>query len=385
VTTVLRGTVVTPDGIIDDGDVAFDGQRITTVGRASTTAPTEELPEDVLLLPGLVDIHCHGGGGGEFGADEDSARHAAAHHHRSGTTSVVASLVSAPHEVLMEGMRTCAALATEGLVAGVHTEGPFLSPARCGAQDPKALTAVDLNLVEALSSVAGGHWRMMTFAPELSGSVALVERLASLGVRPAVGHTNATAAETAGALSRIRTETGAPAVVSHLFNGMPPFHHRSPGPAAAALTAAARGDAVVELVADGVHLAEETAAMVLTAAGPDSTVLVTDAMAASGMPDGEYKLGGLSVVVSHGAARLSDGGALAGGVATLLDVVRRCVRSGGISIPRAVRAASWAPARALGLSDSVGALLPGRYADIVAVDGNLRPVAVWRRGRRLTD
>jgi N-acetylglucosamine-6-phosphate deacetylase len=218
VTTVLRGAVVTPDAIIDDGAVAFDGQRITTVGRASTMTPTEELPEDVLLLPGLVDIHCHGGGGGEFGADEDSARHAAAHHHRSGTTSVMASLVSAPHEILIDGMLSCAALAAEGLVAGVHTEGPFLSPARCGAQDPEALTAVDLTLVEALSSVAGGHWRTMTFAPELSGSVALVERLASLGVRPAVGHTNATAAEAAAALSRIRTETGAPALVTHLFN-----------------------------------------------------------------------------------------------------------------------------------------------------------------------
>lgn len=383
-TTVLHGRVVTPRGVLDEGSIAFEDEHITAVeSRRSSSTPSSELPDDVLLLPGLVDMHCHGGGGGEFGPDEDSARQAAAHHHRAGTTTVVASLVSSPPDVLIHGMDTCASLAAAGLVAGVHTEGPFLSHIRCGAQDPEALTPVDLELVDSLARVSRGQWRVMTFAPELAGSTALVEKLAALGVRPAVGHTDATARKTAATLNRVRAAVKGPALVTHLFNGMPAFHHRSPGPVAAALAAAASGRAVVELVADGVHIADETVAMVLSVAATGSVALVTDAMAASGMPDGQYTLGRRSVVVAAGEARLAEDGSLAGGVATLLDVVRRCVTTAQVPLPDAVQAASWVPACALGISDSVGALAPGRYADILAVDEHLRPVAVWRRGRLL--
>jgi N-acetylglucosamine-6-phosphate deacetylase len=384
VTTVLHGRIVTPNGIIDEGLIAFDDEHITAVeSRHPQNASTSELPDDALLLPGLVDMHCHGGGGGEFGPDEASARQAADHHHRSGTTTVVASLVSAQPDVLVRGMDTCALLAEQGLVAGVHTEGPFLSKVRCGAQDPEALTPVNLDLVDSLAAASRGQWRVMTFAPELTDTAALVKKLAALGVRPAVGHTDATAGKTAATLNNVRAAVGGPALVTHLFNGMPSFHHRSPGPVAAALGAAGSGHAIVELVADGVHIADDTAAMVLSVAATGSVALVTDAMAACGMPDGQYTLGRRSVIVADGEARLADSGALAGGVATLLDMVRRCVTTANVPLPEAVQAASWVPAQALGISDSVGALLPGHYADILAVDGNLQPVAVWRRGHLL--
>lgn len=376
----VRGTVVTAQGTIDDGAVEFEGDRITAVGPYRGGA-TIELPDEVTILPGLVDVHCHGGGGGEFGHDRESALQAAAHHHRSGTTSVVGSLVSAPPDRLVDGMRTCAQLADEGVLAGVHTEGPFLSKARCGAQDPDALMPVDLELVDRLAAASNGQWRMMTFAPEISGSHDLLKSLSSMNVRPAIGHTDATAATISDAIDMARAATGSPPIITHLFNGMPSFHHRSPGPAAAALTAASAGDASVEVIADGVHLADETAAMVLTLA-PARAMLISDAMSACGMPDGHYSLGRLSVVVSDGAARLTQNGALAGGVATLLDTVRRCVQRGNVPLMRAAAAASEIPARALGLTD-VGALKPGFYADIVAVDRDLRPVGVWRRGDRL--
>lgn len=386
--TVLRGRLVLADRVVDDGVVVLEGDRIAAAGPLGEVpvpadGPPGDLPDDVLLLPGLVDIHCHGGGGEEFGPDETSARRAAEHHHRAGTTTVVASLVSAPREALLAGMRVCAGLAAEGLVAGVHVEGPFLSHARRGAQDPDALVGVDLGLVDDLADAGRGRWSVMTFAPELDGADELIRRLAEHRVVPAVGHTDASAGQTAKALSAAMAATGRPGLVTHLFNGMPPLHHRAPGPAAACLAAAAWGEAVVELVADGVHLADETVSMVMDVAAPGSVVLVTDAMAACGMPEGRYTLGRLDVVVAGGTARLADGSSIAGGVATLLDVVRRCVRHAGTSLVETVAAASRVPATVLGLDGEVGALAPGLRADVLAVDEALRPVAVWRRGRRL--
>jgi N-acetylglucosamine-6-phosphate deacetylase len=380
--TVLRGRVVLPDRVVDDGMIVIEDGRISHAGerRAGRTSSVE-LPAGAYLLPGLVDAHCHGGGGGEFGPDPVSARRAAEHHHRAGSTTVVASLVSAPRDSLLAGMRACASLAAEGLVAGVHTEGPFLAPKRCGAQDPDALSPVDLALVRELAVAGAGHWLTMTMAPELPGAEELMAALHHHGVRVSVGHTDATAGVTAQALTAAAAGGRLP-LVTHLFNGMPPFHHRDPGPAGAALAAAAGGAAYVELIGDGIHLADETVAMALAVSRPGRAMLVTDAMAACGMPDGDYRLGRLEVVVAEGAVRLREGGALAGGVATLLDVVRRCTRA-GVPLVQAVAAASVTPAQALGLEGVAGTLAEGRPADVLAVDQALRPVAVWRRGRQL--
>lgn len=386
--TLLLGEVVLPERVIADGAVVMEGDCIAYVGPRVQLPPdltagaqAADLPRATRILPGLVDVHCHGGAGGEFGHDEQSARLAARHHHRAGTTSVVASLVSAsPHE-LLAGMRTCAKLAAEGTVAAVHTEGPFLSSLRSGAQDLEALRPIDLGLVDALRDAADGHWAVMTFAPELNGADLLMSRLAAAGVVPAIGHTDSDAETAAWALRTARDRVGRAPLVTHLFNAMPPLQHRSPGTVAACLAEAARGDAFVELIADGVHLADAMVSMVMTVSAQHSVVLVTDAMAAAGMPDGHYTLGALDVSVAGGTARLADGGAIAGGTATLLDVVRRCVVHAGIDLVTAVRAASANPAAALGLEGEIGTLSAGSRADVVAVDESLVPVAVWRYGR----
>lgn len=390
-TQVLLGEVVLPDSVVPDGAVVLEGDRIRYAGpRAGSpvpsTEPTVPLPPGARLLPGLVDIHCHGAAGGEFGSDERAVRRAAGHHHRAGTTSVVASLVSAPADTLVEGMRTCAALAAEGVLAAVHAEGPFLAESRRGAQDPAALTPVDLDLVDRLVATGQGHWAVMTYAPELDEGFALVKRLAEAGVVPAVGHTDADQALTAAALRAAEHALDdRPALVTHLFNAMPPLHHRGPGPAGAALRAAAKGEAVVELIADGVHLADAVVALVFGAACPDAVALVSDAMSACGMPDGAYALGRLDVVVDDGVARLADGGGIAGGTSTLLEIVRRCVQEAEVPIEVAVRAASATPARVLGLGGSVGALTAGLRADVVAVDAELLPLHVWRSGALLRE
>jgi N-acetylglucosamine-6-phosphate deacetylase len=388
--TLLTGRVVTPAGVVDDGGVVVEGDRIAWVGRrAELDHPSAFQPDGwrdgLTLLPGLVDLHNHGGAGGEFGADPEAGRVAAAHHLHHGTTSLVGSIVSAPAEALVRGVAACAELVADGTLAGIHLEGPFLSVVRCGAQDPSALRDPDPALVDALTAAASGGLAQMTFAPERPGADALVAQLTAAGAIAAVGHTDADAGQSRAALDQV-LELGARGgrpLVTHVFNGMPPLHHRSPGPIAAALGSAARGEAVLEVVGDGVHLAADTVRMLFETVGPDSLALITDAMAASGMPEGRYRLGGREVVVEGRTARLADGGAIAGGVATLLDVVRWGVTDVGLPLVDVVTAASLTPAAVMGWAD-VGALEAGRRADLLAIDDAYEPVCVLRAGEWVT-
>ncbi len=305
-------------------------------------------------MNGLVDIHCHGAAGAELGVDEEGSRRAAAHHAAAGVDRLVASLVSAPFDVLVARVATLAPLVADGVLAGIHLEGPFLALGRRGAHDPAALADPDPSLVDRLAeavALAGAPdaLRHMTFAPERPGADRLVRALVEHGIRPAVGHTEADAALTARTLAEVADLQGAPALVTHLFNGMPPMHHRAGGPVAAALAAAARGDAVLELIADGVHVAPEVVRMVFETVGPDSIALMSDAMAATGLGDGRYVLGSLEVVVEGGTARTTDTGSIAGGTSTLADCVRWCIEVVGLPEEDVRTAASSTPARVLGL------------------------------------
>ena len=390
---LLTGRVVTPLAIIAHGALVIHGDRITFAGKAS------ELPQqwgDVqpptgwsgrhTLLPGLVDVHCHGGAGGEFGRDAASARTAVDHHHQSGTTSLLGSLVSNTHDALVSGVSTCAAMVAEGDLAGIHLEGPFLSMARRGAQNSAVLCDVDAGLLEALVEAAvdagaPGALAQMTFAPERPGAADLSALLGSHAILGAIGHTDCDA-ETASAALRACLDDaprGGRPLVTHVFNGMPTLHHRAPGPVAACLAAAARGEAILEVIGDGVHLASATVRMLFDLVGAQGICLITDAMSASGMPDGTYTLGGQDVIVSGRTARLAEGNSIAGGVATLLDVVRWTVHSAGIPLFDAVTAASHTPSRVLALPD-VGGLQAGNLADVVVVDDELSLEAVMRRG-----
>ncbi len=390
---VLRGRVVLPREVVDDGVLVIGGESIVWVGLASAvpepwaTVAADLPPSDSIVLPGLVDLHNHGGGGASFpeALDVETVRTGAREHLAHGTTRVVASLVTAPGPELVERAAVLAAAVAEGEIAAIHLEGPFLSVARCGAQDPRAMVAGDAALVREVAAVAGGALATMTFAPEVEGADGVVRALVESGAVPSIGHTDASAERTRASIDLVRELLGAPGTRSHrptathLFNGMRPLHHREPGPAGECLAAAARGELVVELVADGVHLADETTRMVFDLVGADGIALVTDAMAATGMPDGDYVLGGLDVTVRAGEARLAEGGAIAGGTAHLLDVVRRTVGL-GIALQDAVRAASTTPAAVLGRPD-LGSLEAGRLADVVVVDGDLRVREVYRSGR----
>ncbi|UWX96201.1 amidohydrolase family protein [Arthrobacter zhaoxinii] len=388
----LRGTLLTPDELVPDGILAFEGDRITYAGPAGGfddagwPAPAP-LPAGALILPGLVDLHCHGAAGGDFTtSDADGVRRAAAFLHAAGTTTMLASTVSAPRADLLAAAARLGALAREGLVAGIHAEGPFLAPERGGAQDPAFLLPPDPAFVDELIEAADSELVTMTYAPELPGADDLVDRLILRGVIPSLGHTRAADEVAAEALEAARDEMEeagfggyAPRpTVTHLFNGMDPLHHRSPGAVSACLRAARSGGAVVELIADGVHVDPALVRTVFELVGAPNVALVSDSTSATGLGDGTYRLGAADVVVRDGAARLDDG-TLAGSTATLLQCVRTAVAA-GVPLADAVGSATAVPADVLRLADEVGALRRGLRADALVVSEDLDLQAVLRGG-----
>ncbi len=394
-TLILRGRIVTGSMDVPDGAVAIDGGVITYAGPASEfpgdPGPTDPEPTRI-IMPGLVDLHCHGALGSDFSeGSAEGARSAAQYLHSRGTTTLLASLVTGSPEHLVRNLKALKTLADDGLIAGSHLEGPFLASGQCGAHDPTLLREPDAGLVAALFEAAGPSLVSMTLAAELPGATALVDMLTARGVIPSLGHTAADHGTAASLLEQAAAGLAGPGnstgrirpTVTHLFNAMPTLHHRSPGPVAASISAAHAGDAVVELIADGVHLAPETVKMVFALVGAENIALVTDSMAATGLQDGQYRLGTLAVTVDRGVARVGSTGAIAGGTATLLDVVRSTVAA-GVPLQDAVHAATAVPASVLGLPAQVGDLRVGMRADVAVVDRDLQLAGVLRRGEWVT-
>lgn len=390
----LRGRIVTASLDIADGVVAADGGLVTFAGPAQDFPGVlpPDAPAGRILVPGLVDVHCHGAYGSDFSeGDPDGAERAARYLHSRGTTTLLASLVTGEPGDLVRNLKILRELAGLGLIAGSHLEGPFLSGQQCGAHDPVLLLEPDPEVVARMLAAAGPTLASMTLAAELPGASELAALLAARGIIPSLGHTaadHATAAaflaRAAAALDSAGNSTGRNRpTVTHLFNAMPPLHHRSPGPVSASLSAAKAGQAVVELIADGVHLAPETVKLVFDLVGPHNITLVTDSMAATGLEDGQYRLGSLSVTVAGGVARVDATGAIAGGTSTLLDVIRSCV-AGGVPLRDAVTSASAVPASLLGLSAYAGDLRAGMQADVVVLDQDLNLKAVLRSGEWVT-
>ncbi|MGN9775991.1 N-acetylglucosamine-6-phosphate deacetylase [Micromonospora sp. H33] len=364
-TVRVTGKVVTPNGVVRQGCVEVNGERITAV------AEYPSVRDGHWILPGFVDMHTHGGGGRTFTTGEaDEAREAAAFHLRHGTTTLLASLVSSPFELMRSATTAYRPLFAEGVLAGIHFEGPYLSAARCGAQNPEYLRDPSTEELAELIELGGGAVRMVTLAPERDGALEAVKLLTAHAVVAAVGHTDATYDQTRAAVA-----AGA-SVATHLFNGMRPVHHREPGPVVALLDAP---NVVCELVADGVHLHDGMLTFVTATTGPDRAALITDAMAAAGMPDGEYELGGQSVTVADGVARLARDGAIAGSTLTMDAALRHAVAA-GIPVSDAARMVATTPARAIGLGDRLGALQTGLRADLVVLDDDLEVVRVMRAG-----
>ncbi|WP_406410011.1 N-acetylglucosamine-6-phosphate deacetylase [Streptomyces halstedii] len=368
--TVLAGArVVLPTGTVENGRVIVEGTRIA--GSTPDGARTVDL-RGHWVVPGFVDMHNHGGGGASFatGTAEDVLTGVGTHR-AHGSTTVVASTVTGDLDFLARQAGMLSELVEQGELAGIHFEGPFISPCRKGAHSEALLRDPDPAEVRKLVDAARGTAKMVTLATELPGGIESVRLLAEHGVIAAVGHTDATYEQTVAAI-----EAGA-TVATHLFNAMPALGHRAPGPIAALLE---DERVTVELINDGTHLHPAALELAYHHAGAGRVALITDAMDAAGSADGNYLLGPLGVEVRDGVARLVDGGSIAGSTLTLDTAFRRAVTVDRIPVEDVVRSISANPARLLGLDDRVGSLEPGKDADLVVLDEDFTLKGVMRRG-----
>jgi N-acetylglucosamine-6-phosphate deacetylase len=340
------------DGRFVAGDVAVEDGRVVEVGLAGAGRG--------IAAPGFVDLQVNGFAGVDF-LSADAAGYARAGEAllATGVTAYLPTFITSEEADLVAALEAVPDAAPGPRLLGVHLEGPFLAPNRLGTHSPSARRDPDLPLLERL--LDAGPVRLVTLAPELDGALELADLLHARGVVVSVGHTDATAAEAHLAFDRgVRT-------VTHVFNAMRPLHHRDPGVVGAALV---RPDVVVQAIVDGVHLDPDVVRL-LWAVAAGRLSLVTDATAAAGMGDGTYRLGGIEITVEGDVVRREDG-VLAGSVLTMIGAVRNLVEL-GVSLERALEAASTVPGRIMGLPD-LGEIRPGGPADIVVLDDELQVV-----------
>jgi N-acetylglucosamine-6-phosphate deacetylase len=376
---IAAGTVVLERGVCRPGWVETSGTRITGCGAGAPPRPPDlDLP-DAVIVPGFVDIHVHGGGGATYtNGDVSEIQRAARFHRVHGTTTTLASLVTASSADLLAGVRVLAESTREGTVAGIHLEGPWLSAAHCGAHDHTQLRDPTPAEIDTLLAAGDGAIRMVTLAPERPGSDDAIARLVDAGVVVALGHTDAGYGQTRHAIDRGAT------VGTHLFNAMRPLHHREPGPALALLEDAR---VTVELIADGVHVHPAVVNATVAATGAGRVALVTDATAAAGVSDGEFRLGAVSVDVVDRVARVRGTSTIAGSTATMDQLFAAVAGLGAdrdAGLVAAVRMTSMTPARALGI-DGVGELRVGAAANLVVLEADYQLSDVMAGGTWLTD
>lgn len=348
------------DGRLLPGDVEIADGRIVGYGLAAPNGRG-------IASPGFVDLQVNGFSGVDFlEADTNGYRRAGEALLETGVTAYLPTFITAPEEQLLAALREVPAGPDGPRILGVHLEGPFLSALRLGIHPADARRNPDVDLLRRL--LDAGPVRLVTLAPELPRAETLIEALLRREIAISFGHSDASAEDAnAGFDLGVRT-------VTHLFNAMRPFHHRDPGLAGAAL---ARGDVVVQVILDGVHVAPVTAAMVWRAA-EGRVALVTDAMAGAGLADGAYRLGGLNVDIRDGVARGASG-ALAGSTLTMIEAIRN-LHTLGTSLEDALGAATEVPARVLRLP-STGRLTVGAPADIVVLTDELEIERVLVEGR----
>ena len=380
------GRALTPHVEIPDAILLIeDGRILATGSRAEIRIPAgakEIHAEDQTVVPGFVDIHIHGAGGHDvMEAGADALAVIASNAARFGTTTLLATTVSAPVEETcrsLEGIARYirsshnqrASSAARAEIVGIHLEGPFINHQRRGVHPADAIIPPDISILDRFLSAADGHARVLTLAPELPGALDLISRARTAGLVVAMGHTDATFEQARAAIA-----CGANHAV-HVFNAMRPFSHRETGVLGAVLT---DPEVTAEIIADGVHVDEPAIRLLLAAKGAARVLLVSDGTAATGMPDGAYRLGPLEVIVQGGVCRNREG-RLAGSTLTLDRAIRHMVTL-GVPLLDAVRMATFYPARRLGMAGRKGELVPGADADLVLLTQQLNVANVITRGR----
>jgi len=380
-TWIYGGRIITPAHTIDDSVLIIENGKISAIEarrQVATQPPETELidAEGLLVLPGLIDIHVHGGAGSDtMDATPQSLAQMSTFFLQHGVTAYLPTTITHQGEAIdraLENVSSSPVNTGGAQPLGLHMEGPYLNRANRGAQPPGWLR--DPDPAEYCRWLDTGVVRSVTLAPELPGALEFIQEGARRGVRFSAGHTAATFAQMQQA-----ADVGL-SLTTHTFNGMPGLHHREPGVVGAALT---DERIYCEVIADGIHVHPAVLRLLVRAKGVERVVLVTDAMRAAGLADGEYDLGGQIVSVRAGVARTATG-ELAGSTLTLDSAVRNIQRFDGVTLNQAVAMATATPAAALGLSGRKGAIQPGADADILLVDSNLNVKAVLLGGKRIT-
>ncbi|MDQ0873815.1 N-acetylglucosamine-6-phosphate deacetylase [Paenibacillus sp. V4I3] len=386
---VISGAkIVTEQGIIErgilhvkDGFIVFVGDMSDWDPSAAGSAARSVDAHGSWLLPGFIDVHVHGGYGADFmDSNPETLDIITRFHALHGTTSMLATTMTATREaidrVLGEVDRYKRQEMPYAQLLGVHLEGPFISPKWAGAQDPNLMVPPQLSWIEDWHERYPQLMKQLTLAPEREGGLEMIAWLRDHGIVAACGHTDATYADIQSAVREGLTHA------VHTYNAMKPLHHREPGTVGAILTDERISG---EVIADGHHVHPAAIRLLAMVKQPHGLLLITDAMSAAGLGDGQYELGGQAVTVQLGVARLTEGGALAGSTLTMIEALRFMVREVGVSVEDASRFASGNPARLLRLEASHGSIAKGKLADLLLVSPELELEHVWVRGKEIID
>lgn len=361
-------------------DVCIEGERF-----ASYAVGEEIDAKGMYLIPGLIDMHIHGAVGEDFSDGNAEGLHNVCEFEASrGVTTIVPTTMSMAKEKLVDIMQKVSPLKDRvgvsmmfspseagARIAGINLEGPFINPVKKGAQKEENIIAPDIELFKKLDKLANGMIKLVDVAPEIDGAESFIKEV-SKTTKVSLAHTDATYDEAMKAF-----EWGA-SHVTHLYNAMKPLGHREPGLVGAAID---NEKAVVELIADGVHVAPAMIRATYKMIDADRIALISDSIRATGLVNGEYTLGGQPVFVDGNKATLQDG-TIAGSVTTLFDCMKYAVNEAGIPLETAIHSATAVPAIELGIYDEVGSITTGKFADFILMDENLNVKAVYIGGKR---
>lgn len=368
--------IYTSEGVLKKTGILIENDSIEALGIDEKEGYTEISLEGCRILPGLIDMHIHGANGFDtMDASYASLNGISKYLARNGVTSFLATTVTTDMEKIEKAVvntAECIAKGTEGArILGSYVEGPYITSEHKGAHPENMIRSLDKREIDALIEKSNNTVKVITIAPEKPGSSEIIRYLAEKGIRVSMGHTNATYDEAIKAV-----DSGARIAV-HIFNGMRGLHHREAGLVGAALN----DDRInAELICDGVHVSVPAMQIITRCKKKENIILITDCMMAGGLPDGEYKLGELKVMVKDCVARV-ESGSLAGSTLRLIEAVRNMTEKVGVPFEDALKMATVNPAGVLGIEQKTGSIEQGKAADIIAVDENYEVVFTMVGGR----
>jgi N-acetylglucosamine-6-phosphate deacetylase len=378
----LIGDVILPNRVLEAGAVIIEGEKIAGVFSADRLPPLEGMVQHdysgCYIIPGFIDLHLHGAMGRDvMEGTADGLEEMAAHQARCGVTGFVPTTLAAPLPAILaavEGVKAAMTDRAGAEILGLYIEGPFLSIGKKGAQNPEFIRSIRDEDIRLLAESVQPFRTIITIAPEAADNLRFIPALKEKGWVVAIGHSEATYDQAMRSFEQGITQA------THLYNAMSGFHPREPGVIGAVLDS---DGVTAELIADGIHVHPAALRLAIRRKGVDRICLITDSVNASGLGDGDFRVGGLDVVVKDGQARLKDSGALAGSVLTLNRAVKNILDWTGIPVHQAVQMASLTPACVLGLDREMGSIEAGKLANLSVFDRHFHAAHTIVRGRSI--